>query len=349
MTPAMRRTISRYRSILSNYLNQAIATSVANTKISATNHGRKIPYEPDFIARLLLDGIPLFGNALNAVISQTGGSAKITSIFCHGSPQVSHHGSPCELGDILLVHFHTDRFGRTYRNSLLLQAKMSSSPVAILNDPGDLHQLALYMSWGTFQYSKMPGLIGKCRDVSPPNSHLGAQYLLINKNRRYTPVSRYPSIPVPIYMTVAFPGTTLASYQSLGDSILDLLIGANGRTFSDEPTGNIDWCQVVWDLIKVAGIRAFTQRRAGAIKQQRGLFAASNRVTTSFCTSGLASQGNGVFSNLFTPALERWLADVSSGIADTPPPDVDSLMDVIEEDAASSLILIETRELRKIF
>jgi len=281
---------------------------------------------------LVTVGTTRFAAALKSALNPAGIAVRVTSVFCHGRPQVEHHSKRCELGDVLFAVFHTDAHGRTYRNSLLAQAKMSSSPVHTVA-PSDYDQLLLYCFWGDFTYRRTGGgLSNQSRTVSPSAPHPGAQYLLIDDRGPGIAATGLTGSPGRYPMGLAKAQRHLAISESLGLGILQLLMGNNGRSFKDEPAATKDWDQVVWDLLR-HGIRLFNQRKVGILGRPRIYDVIVNfALQFPFITQGDEMPGDGVLAAI-------GLAE-SSG--DLPPHDRHPDMDGDERGA--SLVIIETRE-----
>ena len=86
------------------------------------------PHEPDFIAGLVLESVPLLYDSFRHIFRQYNIHLSLASVFCHQTPKVKYAGQrkSCELGDLLIVHVHAKQSGEIQRNALLYQAKMSS-------------------------------------------------------------------------------------------------------------------------------------------------------------------------------------------------------------------------------
>lgn len=244
----------------------------------------KSPSEPDFIAMFVARAAPQIATALGGMFRQTGVRIRVTSVFCHGRPEVHHAAGTCELGDLLLAYFHTDSSGTTERTSLLLQAKMSASTVYKVAAADT--QLALYTKWGSFTYVRTSGLSGEIRSVTPYQSHSGAQYLLIDSNGPSDPTSGVLGLPNTFPMGTAPSQGNLALQRSLGTTLMELMMGNEGRRFCEEPLAIRDWDQVVWDLIRHGTRAAFSRRAVLMSGRARGVdsimtLAARNPVNTS--------------------------------------------------------------------
>lgn len=127
-------------------------------------------------------------------------------------------------------------------NSLLLQAKISSSPLLKIHQ-NERHQLELYKNWPEFTYYRAGNLNGERRNILPKTINDGAQYLLIAKNpfingfyagRRISP------------MGCAIPDDILCINNSLSSELIDLLKFKSGRTFDRDPylTGD-GWSKMI--------------------------------------------------------------------------------------------------------
>ncbi|HMN15171.1 MAG TPA: hypothetical protein PKD55_22865 [Bellilinea sp.] len=222
--------------------------------------------EPDFVAMFVLESVPYIASALRNVAASVGLSTTVSSIYCHQKPTVEYSGGKkgCELGDVLLVHFHKDKNGwNSYRNSLLLQAKMFSG--AKYRIPyQEQHQLELYMGWPRFRYTRSgASLNGQTRDVRPKSAHPGAQYLLIDKGSPYNPSTGALGFPHTHCMAVWPASEILYPMYSLADELIRFLMGASGRTFLDiNKKGNDGWSQMVWDLINHSLTFVFSRTNA---------------------------------------------------------------------------------------
>jgi hypothetical protein len=266
VTPAIQQLLGKRFGSLTAAADTDIAASMQHAYNIALPHTS--PAEPDFIALLVTRAIPAFGVRLVGAFKSIGGQARVTSVFCHGRPQVNHANGSCELGDVLFAYIHTDRSGLEYRNSLLLQAKMSSAPQHTVGK-SELHQLGLYTSWGPFQYVRTRNLSGQARSVTPLAPHEGAQYLLIDSRGPSNRLSGVSGAPGTYPMGTALAQRHLSIRQSLGASLIHLMCGSEGRVFKDKRGAIADWDQVVWDLIHHGVNNLFTQRRAGVIKSPR--------------------------------------------------------------------------------
>ena len=104
------------------------------------------PEEPDFVAGLVLDSTPIIYDAWGEILSAHGIQLSTISVYCHQVPRVRYLGiekAYCEVGDILLAHFHRLVSGVWQRNALLYQVKVSSDQPHRIGQ-GERHQLRLY-------------------------------------------------------------------------------------------------------------------------------------------------------------------------------------------------------------
>ncbi len=238
-------------------LREAVRAVVIFSSLTAWSRcartGRS-PHEPDHIAALVLEGTPLIQNALD-LLRPAGFFSKILGIYCHQSPYVVFDGvsnQRCEIGDLLICHFHFPAAGPPRMNALLLQAKMSDGNPLTLKKK-DLPQFNLYSQWPTFRYDSPP-LRGQQREVLPSSPHTGAQYLTVRSTWQ-----SWRGSP----MRIAFPWDPLFSRASLERVFLQLLWGSTGRPFLPyTSTAREGWSEVVWDLIRSAAGKAFRRERS---------------------------------------------------------------------------------------
>ena len=153
-----------------------------------------------------------------------------------------------ELGDILFVYADRKRKGKIVLNSLLLQAKISSSPLLKVH-PSEVHQLELYKKWPEFTYRRAGNLNGITRNVLPKTINDGAQYLLIDDNPLTNGIyARKGMFP----MGCAIPDDILCINDSLSNELIDLLKFKSGRTFDNNPYSTEDgWSKMIWDLLRI--------------------------------------------------------------------------------------------------
>jgi len=342
MTPNIQRLLDTNADLFDSMTNLLVADSMLEAyRIAAL--ATKKPSEPDLIAVLVCHAMPNLGKLLKPLFQSIGVDSRVTSVFCHGRPQVSRAKSPngaravagsksamkpCELGDVLFANFHTAASGKTYRNSILLQAKMSSSNLLTIG-PAEEHQLALYEGWGKFTYKETFGLSGQTRDVTPHSAHSGAQYLLIDDRGPAETDSGVLWRPNTYAMGVAVAQKHLAIYASFGELLRKVLAGNNGRTFNDQSVATSDWSQVIWDLLTKAATRTFNQRRVKIVSQPRGVDAILSDAQTSSMFA--VSEGGGT--------LKSKVFDFGGGT-----PGADNNVQSDNDSGGVSVVVIETRE-----
>ncbi len=208
------------------------------------------PREEEYVAFLTLFAIPSIFNRWRKLLEARGHLLWGGSIFCHASPRVRtlNPGSRgCELGDLLVVHWHHALGGGVVRRALLLQAKVVQRLPARPNVAHPQH--VLYSTWPEFRYvlPVQPGT----RDVLPKAARLGAQYLLFERN---------PALLVPS-AHVARTAPLLDDSRTLAFTLLKVLGGVSGRIFQSwsESASSVGWTRVVWDLLRYARTEQFTR------------------------------------------------------------------------------------------
>lgn len=249
------------------------------------------PQEPDIVAMLVIEGTPYIANTLRGVLNPHGLTCTVSSVFCHQRPEVKVGAlGRCELGDLLLVHRHTDHtLQRTRSASLLLQAKLSND--AKYKVPSNEKvQLQLYQTWPVFTYVRSGSYLnGLSRNVMPKLRHSGAQYLLIDDGTgglQHSGMLGWPNT----YCMAVYPATdTLYSCFPFSEELFRFVLGLTGRGFSDDvsqdPSG---WSQVVWDIMGHSLRHAFNRKQGGLRNQSRagGDPWMSALFLTNFCTAG---------------------------------------------------------------
>jgi hypothetical protein len=213
------------------------------------------PQEPDYIASLSINFTKDLFHILTAVFPYYEFS--ITGVYCHQKPivDIKMKKKP-ELGDLLFVFVDKSQPEKRL-NSLLLQAKITSSPVLKIPS-SDKHQLELYRNWPEFTYLRAGLLNGRKRDILPKTINDGAQYLLIDNNPHtnglYGRTGTYP-------MGCAIPGEELRINNSLATELIDFLKFKSGRAFEDEYYDcKDDWSNMIWDLLHITSLK-FSRRK----------------------------------------------------------------------------------------
>lgn len=309
------------------------------------------PQEPDVVAMLVLEGAPYIAKTLRAVTEPLGIRTTISSVFCHQRPEVlfnrrGYRPDRCELGDILLVHRHSNVHGGiTESNALLLQAKLCGNGAhrVLANEQ---HQLRLYQHWPLFEYSRSGArLNGQTRNVTPKKRHGGAQYLLINDGAFGPIVGGLLGLPAAHCMTVWPAEPVLYPSIPLAEELFRFFLGLTGRPFMNHVPANAkNWDAVVWDLLEHSLSFVFNRRNTGIRRQPR---AGGDPLTSSlpmmnFCVIGDevdVDDREGQRQALFN----RLGAVVERGGRE--PPNHERLFDEGDEEAGGvSVMLIETRD-----
>jgi hypothetical protein len=334
MTPLMQIALLPFAPRIVPALDGAIARSMLAGYRLASANGRT-PSEPDLVALLVTQGVTGFAGVLHPYLHAQGVQLRMTGVFCHGRPEVEHGSNYCELGDVLFVHFHTDSTGHEYQRSMLLQAKMSASPTLTVASK-ERHQLALYTEWGTFRYRRTARwLNGQTRQVIPAAAHAGAQYLLIDDRSPIDPRSGLSGVPGTFPMGTAPAQLHLALRQSLGATLLQMLIGNDGRPFRDRASARSDWDQVVWDLLQYGTQANFNQRRVGIRGQPRAVSA----IVQAALANALVQVGDRLPRGGVVDVLGLRFDEEPPSSEPPPPADADG--------GGVSLVIIETRESRE--
>lgn len=223
-----------------------------------------LPQEPDLVASLFAFGVRSIGRRWAARCAPYGLNLRVSGVFCHQSPVVSHgeHQKDPELGDLLIVSVHTDATGSVTRRALLVQAKLCNGLIHRVGASDD-HQLHLYEHWPPFRYVRPKALRRGRRTVRPNSPHEGAEFLL---------VSHLSQTDRMLPAWLARPARTLQARRHLSLGLVDMLAGRYGRPFKPqaEAQSGQGWSRVVWDLLDEAGSLLFTRRNMSMLKKRRG-------------------------------------------------------------------------------
>jgi hypothetical protein len=298
--------------------------------------------EPQRVANLVYF-IPNFFNSFFGTFQLPSGS-KIScgGIFVHQSPYITYadksgNSVTIEIGDLLVVKTHRHANGMETRSSLLLQAKRFKKKLPKLPRPRKQHYF--YEKWPNFSYTNLqPSTPGNTRKVTgaPNILYQGAKYLFL-KDAKPQPLltqflrcnqSQSNHLCDDDVVSTANPTPIrLSTYQCFICELRDLILGNAGRLFSyPPPSGNIDWDQVMADLID----------NTWANPSNPILKASSNR-------SGARQQGNffltgdpGAISSRAIPkaASKFFISDFESG-----PPQVPD--DISESPESGGISIIE--------
>lgn len=278
-------------------LNQAIIKSFQNVFSKCSLLG-STPEEPDFIASLTIDFTPELFTILKLLYPKYKFS--VTGVFCHQKPLADFGTIPCpEIGDILFVYIHTDQYGNKRLNSLLLQAKISTSPITRIART-DYHQLKLYKEWPEFAYRRADGLNGVTRNIQPKVANDGAQYLLIDND----PTIDLTKLPHEFPMGCALPQDILHLDRNLSTELINFFKFKAGRSFEENYTlTNDDWTKMIWDLLKITKLKASRRKNVG--------FSSFDRQVTEM-SDGLCfirSESSSIFSDLETEINDDFSKD----------------------------------------
>jgi hypothetical protein len=109
------------------------------------------PPEEDFVASLILLGLPRLDALWRPLFRHWGMRLSLTGVFCHQTPKASFQragkNEAPELADLLIVRRHESKTN-SKQVAVLIQAKMSGS--GKLRLPADDPQLDLYTTWPEF-------------------------------------------------------------------------------------------------------------------------------------------------------------------------------------------------------
>ncbi|MYL71738.1 hypothetical protein GLW00_12800 [Halobacillus litoralis] len=247
ITEAIKSSRGELWSIAENGLHKSFNKAHKDAEIHSKY---KRPQEPDYIATLV-GGIASIAREWNKALSRFGITTSFAAVYCHQRPIVQIKNPPIdisnknpEIGDLLIVHIHHPRKGRTKRRSLLLQAKVDRRKNGAVRVPRtDNHQLYLYEKWPSFKFSK-PRLTSNSFQINTTSPHEGARYLLIENTAypRYTPL---------MYST-STPDVFLNKEYHLLDEIMGLLTLKRGKSFYGRKSAKKrnDWSRLIWELLE---------------------------------------------------------------------------------------------------
>ena len=307
---------------------------------------KNTPHEPDFVASLVLESAPLIYRAYRQIFQSYEVEFSLTSVYCHQTPKITYPGiqqkTSCELGDLLFVHIHRERDGRTKRNALLYQAKViAKQPHRIPSN--EQHQLKLYTDWPEFEYYHSPPLTGQERIITPQCPHRGAQYLLIDDGKPNEARSGLLGFPGTYPAGSCVADAVLEDHNDLANEIVDSLAYRTGRAFGERPGSNSSpagWTQTIWDLLDVSLKKVIRRKNSGLSTEPR-VSAGPVELFDGMCfalrTSNRASRT--IFEILGASDTD-WLFSKNDG----PPDDHENRMTAEEGAPGMSLVLIETSE-----
>jgi hypothetical protein len=335
--------------ILRNHEGQIISAAqnaISIGVIDAWNRSKK-PQEPDFIASLVVNSVPYWATFLNSMLSLYSISVSVLSVFCHQTPKVRFVKNPsirpCEVGDVLFVHFHRDNSGFIYRNALLYQAKMGSAQPHRIPSR-EHHQLELYKKWPEVEYVSSGSLSGQKRDIKPKMPHLGAQYLLIDDRGPKHPLGGVIPYPGTFPFGSCIADDFLVIRNDLAVELFQFLSLGSGKPFLDQAESTSDgWTALVWDLLNAGIKKAFNRKRAGFSNEPRvsGWNLARMDGISLVSAPKLASRSI-AFQVLGSERATILFSGSSDGNDGTFDRDDDALF--ADDNAGTSIVLIETDE-----
>ncbi|MEH7372565.1 hypothetical protein V7156_24370, partial [Priestia megaterium] len=240
-------------------INSYIETQILALKYSKTKKAQ----EPDYIA-ILVERVGKLAKDWDMILSTRGITLSIASVYCHQRPIVkySSNGINPEIGDLLIVHAHHPKKGRSRRRAILLQAKMVTDISEGIN-PND-HQLYLYERWPVFKFIK-PRKAGT-RQVTPTQAHMGGRYLMIAD-----PSSSF------LYNHKGYEFMTAASSENLNaeyhflNEIMGILDLSKGKEFHGRKTAEkrSDWSTVIWELLEISFRKNLKRKNIGKFSSSR--------------------------------------------------------------------------------
>lgn len=256
-------------------LQQAINTAVS-----------KGTSEPDIVAQLTYL-MPYHINKLN-LGSGAGFSIKVGGVFVHQTPKVHFSGmvdgqKSIEIGDLLLVNTYKHG-GNITRKAMLYQAKVTDKYPA---KPDNKNQHMLYSKWPKFTYvSSRPILNGQIRNVTGPDLHSAAKYLLLSKNRLFHLLLWLYHSKLGMksgYAASAHATSPLSNHECFIKESYHFTLGDAGKEFEilDPSDPDIGWSKVINDLLQVTALKVTSaMRKASAgTNPTRGCFAFGERMS----------------------------------------------------------------------
>lgn len=251
------------------FLDLFCSTKEVITKIYLQSLSSASFQEPDFVALLVVHGVPELEKRWRRILKPYGISVSVTGVYTHQSPKVCFQGNTCEIGDLLVCHFHRAKDGRRKQCALLLQVKRMHTFPSKLKSRRELVQLLLFSRWPAFTYESPGFLKGQLRKIYPSAPRRGAQYLLLRDQpsfgsllccgcscRSYGCCNAF----------VASPWEILVPRCCLSLEFVNLLSFTAGNRFLERSKlrqNSRGWSRVIWDLIEV-GIRGiFNRNRSG--------------------------------------------------------------------------------------
>lgn len=250
------KVIMKNKHLLQRALNQSLNESYLRTWSNCHPTGLP-PEEPDYVADLSLNWISDVAKILG-IILRSEFRVGITGVFCHQKPLADiGSGSSPEIGDLLIVLKYQEARSAPIFNSLLFQAKTSTSESFRLGK-GELHQLKLYEQWPKFRYKRAGSLNGQERDIHPKCPCAGAKYLLVDSS--YIGLHRYPThFP----FGCAIPSRSITLTKNFSEEFIDFLTLDAGKVISDKASVSEDWSKMIWDLLEITKHKLAKRKRSG--------------------------------------------------------------------------------------
>ena len=272
-------------------------------EISPTAH-RSRPPEEDFIASLIVLGLPRLMLAWRPFFKKWKLQFSLTGVFCHQTPKAefvvgTKKESP-ELADVLFVRRNTNRTGQVRQVASLIQAKMS--PDGDLSLPKGDPQLYLLSHWPSFQ---IKGLSAPSKKFAIGRAERQALYAAISPEQKYPEENlTWPDACASGTLPPAQRGSV---EKSLASFLVDLLNFEEGREFYDPRTTACDWSELISYLLRTTFSMPLRTRDI-TFPHTRGITVDLNR--TVFCAK------EGSFNPAFFPPR---VADLAAGGSREPP------------------------------
>ncbi|MDO8826148.1 hypothetical protein [Methylophaga sp.] len=237
--------IMKNKRILRRSIDESLTKSYLRTWLNCCRMGSP-PQEPDYIADLSLRWVSDAVRDLKRVL-RSKFRVGITGVYCHQKPLADFGTTPRpEIGDLLLFLKYQESGSAPIFNSLLFQAKTSSSQNFIIGS-GDLHQLKLYEEWPKFQYRRAGPLNNQTRDIHPKRPCTGAKYLLVDSSY----IGCHAYYPMYFPFGCAVPNRSITLTKSFTDEFIDFLTLDAGKVISDKSSATEDWSNMIWDLLDI--------------------------------------------------------------------------------------------------
>lgn len=236
--------LMKNKRLLRRAIDESLTESYLRTWSNCHRKGNS-PQEPDYIADLSLNWISDAARVLEIVL-RSKFRVGITGVYCHQKPLADFGSRPApEIGDLLLVLKYQESRSAPIFNSLLFQAKRSSSANFILGSE-ELHQLKLYEEWPKFQYKRAGHLNNQTRDIHPKRPSTGAKYLLVDSS-----YIGWHGYPMHFPFGCAVPNRSISLTKSFSDEFIDFLTLDSGKVISDKSSATEDWSKMIWDLLDI--------------------------------------------------------------------------------------------------